>query len=115
MASILEWENVTPTPTLCPARGRCATPYPTRPPVSTLPVLCLPWYVIGGVPSLVAPGLGAPTMEEPEDIVLEDTALATGGAEGVHGVAVLEAMCSLGGPGSGNNMDPMEGSPPFRS
>ena len=110
VASVLEWENVTPTPTLWPARGRRATPYPARPPASTPPVLCLPWYGIGGVPPLVAPGLGASTVEESEDGVPEDTATAGGGAEEeVHEVAALDATRSVGGPETGKNVDPTEG------
>lgn len=75
VATVLEWENVVPTPPLRPVRTRRATPFPGRHATAPTAVLCLPWYGIGGVPALepkeVAGGSGVAATADDVELEVE--------------------------------------------
>jgi hypothetical protein len=86
VATVLEWESAIPSPPLRPVRTRQATPFPGQGVARPTPVLCLPWYGVGGVPAAAA------TMETDDDA----GAVAAGEERtSVEEEATAEAMAGL--------------------
>jgi hypothetical protein len=75
VATVLEWEIPTATPTLRPVHSRQPTPYP-RAATLNPSLLTLPWYGVGGVPEreetpLEEPAMGSAVEEEAASALAE--------------------------------------------